>query len=109
MVREPAVPDIPTLPEIYEQIHGKKSSGKTWEAYKLLAGTRTFTQTLLLPRDTPKEVVEILMKAAEDMAKGPKALQETAKIAHGGLYWTVEKLVGIYPSAVQVHRIWWSS
>ncbi|MDI7260578.1 MAG: hypothetical protein QME90_11735 [Thermodesulfobacteriota bacterium] len=101
VVRESGVPDLPTAPELYEQIYGKKPSGKTWEAYKLFAGTRSFTKTVLLPADTPKEVVEILRKAAEDMAKDPKALNDTAKVAPGASYLTGPKLVGIFPSAVQ--------
>lgn len=101
VVREPAVPDIPTVLEIYEQAYGKKPTGKTWEAYKLLAGTRTFTKTLLLPPDTPREIVETFRKAAIDMTQDQKALQDTAKIAPGAPYGTGEKLVAIYPSAVQ--------
>jgi hypothetical protein len=36
IIRDPAVPDLPTVPELYEKLKGKKPSGRFWETYKIL-------------------------------------------------------------------------
>ena len=100
IVREKVVPNIPTIAEFYRQIYGKAPSGPVWEVYKLLMGTRTFSQTLLLPPKTPAEMVNICRKAAIDMVKDPKFLDDAEKLAPGGSHLLGEELARIFPAGV---------
>src|SRR3972149_2169818 len=34
LIRDPALPELPTVGEVYEQLYGKKPAGPAWEAYK---------------------------------------------------------------------------
>ena len=36
ITKDPEFPDMPALPELYEQIHGKAPSGQQWETVKWL-------------------------------------------------------------------------
>lgn len=100
LVKENAHPDLLTARELYIQIYGKEPSGQVWEAYKLMAGTRTFTKTILLPKATPADIVDVFRKSAIKMAKDPKFLKDSEKVAPGASYWVGETLVKLYPSAV---------
>jgi hypothetical protein len=101
IVREKALPkNIPTIPEFYQQIYGKEPSGPFFEVYKLLLGTRTFSQTLLLPPKTPAEVVNICRKAAIDMVKDPKFLDDAERTLPGSAHWFGEDLARSFPAGV---------
>ncbi|MBI2858647.1 MAG: hypothetical protein HYX90_06185 [Chloroflexi bacterium] len=66
----PAEPDLMTVKELYEKVHGKSPSGIVWEAFlSLVAATRNYQQVLLLPPGTPDNVVRIYWEAAERMLK----------------------------------------
>lgn len=38
LVRDTGYPDLPTVKEVYEEIHGEEPSGVVWEAYKTYVG-----------------------------------------------------------------------
>jgi len=91
------LPDIPTTPEIYQQIHGKAPpSGLVWDMYKVMVGARTFNYILLFPPKTPAEIVNIYRKAAVEMVKDPKYLAESQKIEPGARYRVGEALAHTY-------------
>ncbi len=100
IVREKSVPNIPAMPEFYQQIYGKAPSGPVFEAYKFLLGTRTFSQTILLPPKTPAELVNICRKAAIDMVKDPKFLEDAERLAPGGSHMFGEGLARVFPVGV---------
>lgn len=35
-IRDPAVPDLYTAPELYERVYGRKPAGRAWEAFQLV-------------------------------------------------------------------------
>lgn len=85
VVRDPAFPEVPTVAEVYEEIHGEAPSGPQWEAYKALLGaTVTFSKVLWLHGDAPDEAVETARAAANDMA------------ASEGFYDEAEDVIGPY-------------
>jgi hypothetical protein len=56
IIRDPAVPDLPTVPEVYEKIKGKKPSGKFWETYKVFMPSAFAVQKILwVKADAPAE------------------------------------------------------
>jgi tripartite-type tricarboxylate transporter receptor subunit TctC len=75
IVRDPTVPDLPSFPEVYEQVHGKKPSGPGWEAWKafFLSGYAV-QKFLVVPKDTPKDIVMAYREAAKKMAADPEVI-----------------------------------
>lgn len=55
MVRDPAVSDLPTVYEVYQEIHGRKPEGLLrWKAYPgLVAASWTYGRALSVPQETP--------------------------------------------------------
>ena len=47
IIRDPAVPDLPTVPEVYEKLKGKKPSGRFWETYKIFMPSAFAVQKIL--------------------------------------------------------------
>lgn len=75
--RDPALPDVPTLVEAYEALHGKKPSGQAFEAWKsLMAVSVPLSKSWNLPADTPPEVIDAWRTAARkvyaEVMKDPK-------------------------------------
>ncbi|MDI7261971.1 MAG: hypothetical protein QME90_18915, partial [Thermodesulfobacteriota bacterium] len=90
------VPDIPTTPEIYQQIHGKAPSGLAWDMYKVMVAGRTFGKMLLFPPKTPAEIVNIYRKAAVEMVNSLEFHNESEKIEPGARYLVGETLARTY-------------
>lgn len=80
LVRDPSVPDMPHIGEVYEGVFGKKPSGPVW---KVLLSTMSAVvmnnKVLVLPADTPAEFVETWHAAAEKIVKDEKFQKEKAK------------------------------
>jgi hypothetical protein len=100
IVREPAAPDMPTAPELYEQHYGKKPSGPIWEAYKLIVGTRTYGKCFTLHPKVPAKVVKIYRKAIADMVKDPKFLKHAQRLTPGAPHYHGKGLARNFPKAV---------
>ncbi len=94
------VPDIPTVPEIYLQIHGKAPSGIVWDMYKLMVAGRTFGKILLLPPKTPADIVDSYRKAAVEMVKDPGFLGESERMEPGARYLVGETLARSYLAGI---------
>jgi len=70
VVRDPRLPDLPTLGEVYEQIHKKPHpTGPKWAAWKWTVGARSLIRTSMFPPDTPDEPVRILNDAFQALSK----------------------------------------
>ena len=66
IIRDPAVPDLPTVPEVYEKINGKKPSGRFWETYKIFMPSAFAVQKILwIKGDAPAEVLRVYYAAAD--------------------------------------------
>jgi len=67
--RDPALPDLPTVEEVYEQLHGEPPSGEAYEAYRaiLLAGF-IYQKGLWANEGTPDSIVDQFNEAARAIA-----------------------------------------
>lgn len=84
IVRDPNFPDIPTVAEVYETLHGKAPSGASYEAYKkLLALTYTYQKAMWVPDDTPQQAVALLRASAERLSLSTDFNQKAAKVLGG--------------------------
>lgn len=100
VVREPAAPPVPTVKELYQQVHGKEPSGIIWKVNYLIIGIRTFGKTVLMPKQTPAELVEVCRKAFIEMVRDPKFLEDAEKESPGAPHLTGEDLARVYPPGV---------
>lgn len=84
IVRDPAVPDLPTVPEVYERIKGKKPSGRFWETYKVFMPSAFAIQKILwMKGDAPAEALRVFYAAADRLEKDKDFLAKTEKILGG--------------------------
>ncbi|MDO5614092.1 MAG: tripartite tricarboxylate transporter substrate-binding protein [Paracoccus sp. (in: a-proteobacteria)] len=82
VLRDPTFPDLPTVEEVYELIHGAPPSGPDYEAYRAFATAGFAAQKMLvLPRETPRAIqdewISAIRKALADpdyQAKAPARL-----------------------------------
>ena len=79
IVRDPTLPDVPTFLEVYEKINGKPLAGIEFAVWKALFNVRVMgSKMLVLPPDTPQDIVDVYTKAAaealrSDILTGPQA------------------------------------
>jgi len=84
IVRDPAVPDLPTVPEVYEKIKGKKPSGKFWETYKVFMPSAFAVQKILwIKADAPAEALRVFYTVADRLEKDKEFTVKTEKILGG--------------------------
>jgi len=84
IMRDPAVPDLPTVPEVYEKLKGKKPSGKFWETYKIFMPSGFAVQKILwVKADAPPEVLKVFYAASDRLEKDKEFLTKTDKILGG--------------------------
>jgi tripartite-type tricarboxylate transporter receptor subunit TctC len=84
IIRDPAVPDLPTVPEVYEKIRGKKPSGRFWETYKVFMPSGFAVQKILWVKgDTPGEVLQVFYAAADRLEKDKDFSAKTDKVLGG--------------------------
>ena len=84
IVRDPAVPDLPTVPEVYEKFKGKKPSGKFWDTYKIFMPSAFAVQKILwVKMDAPAEALKAFYEAADRLEKDKEFLTKTDKILGG--------------------------
>ena len=84
VVRDPNFPDVPTVVEAYEEIHGQAPSGEKLEAYKTLLGlTYTYQKGLWVPEGTPAKAVTLLRESAHGMSEDKDFNERADKILGG--------------------------
>ena len=87
VVRDPVISDLPDFPELYQMVHGEAPSGPAYEAWKALMTPRVVaSKAIVLPKDTPDEIVDAYTKGVNDMLADPE-FQAAA-----------EKFLGSYPT-----------
>ena len=73
IIRDPAVPDLPTVPEVYEKIKGKKPSGRFWETYRVFMPSAFAVQKILwVKADAPAEVAAGLLRGCRPAREGQR-------------------------------------
>jgi tripartite-type tricarboxylate transporter receptor subunit TctC len=84
IVRDPAVPDLPTVPEVYEKLKGKKPSGRFWETYKIFMPSAFAVQKILWVKgEAPAEVLRVYYAAADRLEKDQEFQTKTDKVLGG--------------------------
>jgi tripartite-type tricarboxylate transporter receptor subunit TctC len=84
VIRDPNFPDVPTVAEAYETLHGKKPSGEKYEAYKTLLGlTYTYQKGLWVPQETPENAYELLRQSSEKLGTDTGFQEKAAKVLGG--------------------------
>ncbi|KAA3651002.1 MAG: tricarboxylate transporter [Proteobacteria bacterium] len=75
LIRDPNFPELPHIGEAIEMVTGKKPEGTEWEAFKsfLIAGFPA-QKLLVLPKDTPANIVEAYRAAVRKMKQDPEYL-----------------------------------
>jgi tripartite-type tricarboxylate transporter receptor subunit TctC len=80
VIRDPALPNMPTVPELYTKLNGKAPSGPKWEALKsMLALGITASKGFALPKKTPKAIVKAYINAVKMTMKDKKFLKKAKK------------------------------
>lgn len=84
IVRDPALPDLPTLEEVYQNINGTEPSGTSYEAYRAALTAGYFYQKGLWANEgTPDTIVKAFSDAAAKLAKD-STFQAKSEKALGG-------------------------
>ncbi|MDI6028825.1 tripartite tricarboxylate transporter substrate-binding protein [Corticibacterium sp. UT-5YL-CI-8] len=74
--RDPSLPDVPSFPEVYKEVHGKDPSGPAWDAWVgLFDIISTNSKTIMLPTGTPDDVVQVYRAAAERALTNPELVK----------------------------------
>lgn len=73
--------DVPTLFEVYRDVHGKDPSGLDWESWRAIGlGMAKLTRTLVLPPATPPAKVAELRAGIAKMAADPGFIQDWERV-----------------------------
>jgi tripartite-type tricarboxylate transporter receptor subunit TctC len=85
VVRDPAVPDIPTVYEVYQQIHNRKPDGLLkWKAYRALLGAAwVYGRGLWAAEGTPPEIMRALHEAVDRTNTDPAFREVREKLLEG--------------------------
>ena len=81
VVRDPTFPDLPSFPEVYEQVKGKKPSGPAYDAWKafFVAGFPA-QKFMVVPAGTPEEIVKEYEAGFKKIFADPEYLAKKDKI-----------------------------
>ncbi|MFY0989661.1 hypothetical protein [Halomonas sp. C05BenzN] len=72
-VRDPALPDMITVPELHEQLYGEMPSGPLWEAYRVAVQLVQNTRgSIWVHGDIPEEALVALHAGVEAMVDDPE-------------------------------------
>ena len=83
-LRDPALPDVPTVAELYRTIHGTQPSGPAWEAYKAcVLAVGNGGKLLLIHPDIPTEARDALERGVIAMARGAEFLKAADTVLEG--------------------------
>ncbi|MFQ5917220.1 MAG: Bug family tripartite tricarboxylate transporter substrate binding protein, partial [Candidatus Binatia bacterium] len=92
VIRDPRLADMPTLGEVYKQIHGKPHpAGQKWEAWKWTVGARSLIRSAMFPPGTPAEPVRILTEAFQALAKDKKFQADAKKVTRAKMIFMTGK------------------
>ncbi|HET8679052.1 MAG TPA: hypothetical protein VFM39_02965, partial [bacterium] len=85
IVRDPAVPDLPTVYEVYQQINRRKPDGLLrWKAYRAtVAAAWVYGRGLWAQDGTPAEVIKPLHEAIDRMNRDREFQEQAKKLLEG--------------------------
>lgn len=81
IVRDPAHPDLPTIPEVYELVHGSPMSGVVLDAYKLImAMEHGLAKTFFIPAGAPPAAIAALRDAFDKISRDPEFIAAALEV-----------------------------
>ena len=108
IVREPALPpDVMTVPELYQAIYGRPPdiTSLAFKAVKTTVVIRSYGKALLFPKGTPRELVDIIQKAAIEMIKDPAFMKDADIVNPGAPRYAGVEAGKVYKMGVQADPI----
>lgn len=100
--RDPAVPDLPSVYEVYRELHGAEPEGVEWDAYQAMGAlTLSYGLTAYLPADTPDEIVALYAEAIEKINADPEFEQESQEVVGGYALIAPQDVEGPLKAALQ--------
>jgi hypothetical protein len=95
LTRDPAASDVPSVGEVYRDIHGVNPSGPAWESYKAVArAIGNGGKILMIHSDAPPAARAAVKRGIEAMIKDPEYLKTAEIVLEGYGFNTGEKLEG---------------
>ncbi|NYE50233.1 tripartite-type tricarboxylate transporter receptor subunit TctC [Spinactinospora alkalitolerans] len=84
VVGDPALPDLPSVRDVYEDVHGDAPSGLAWDAYRtFLAAGFSYQKGIWVAEDTPDSVVAPFFNAVRRLENNEEFLSEGDKVLGG--------------------------
>lgn len=84
IVRDPALPDLPTLEEVYESIHGGAPDGEAYEAYRsFLVPGYVYQKGIWANAGTPDELVDAYRDAVSKIAEDEEFISTSEEVLGG--------------------------
>ncbi len=84
VVRDPNFKDLPSFPEAYELMHGKKPSGEAYQAWRsLLQMGIMANKAIFLPTETPKPILDAWRGAVRKVLNDPEFEKNAAAVVEG--------------------------
>ena len=72
IVRDPSYSELPTLPEVFEELTGEATEAELWDAYRaLVLSTNNIQGTFFAHSDAPEGAVEAMITGMERMQEDP--------------------------------------
>jgi tripartite-type tricarboxylate transporter receptor subunit TctC len=93
LMRDPAAPDVPSVGEAYQAVHGVAPSGPAWDSYKAVArAIGNGGKIMMMHSDAPAEARAALKRAVEAMVKDPEYMKSAESVLEGYGFNTGEQL-----------------
>lgn len=84
VLRDPVVPDLPSVFEVYRELYNTRPAGPRWRAYEAAAAlTFSYGLTWWVPEGTPEAALRALYEAVDRIVQDPE-FRERAKSVTGG-------------------------
>ena len=84
VVRDPNFKDLPSFPEAYELMHGKKPSGPGYDAWKALLQMGIMAnKALFLPTGTPQPILDAWRTAIKKVLDDPEFEKHASAVVEG--------------------------
>src|SRR5262249_22555984 len=84
LTRDPAAPDVPSVAEVYREMHGVDPAGPAWESYKAVArAIGNGGKILMIHSDAPPAARAAVGRAIEGMIKDPDYLKTAESVLEG--------------------------
>jgi hypothetical protein len=81
VVRDPALPDLPTMPEAYEELTGKAAEGIGWDVYRAITTAQTnLLRNYWIHSSAPDEAKAALHEAVAKVVEDEEFLEQAAAL-----------------------------